>query len=220
MKNLLACLAVFAAFSVSAQQFSPPWNPDADDNGSIGATDVLATLSVYGNEWGVDTSLTCDYVPTDFEQWFIDVLTGSVIIDSLLFQQIQLTTTEVFVLGCPDPVTDTLVFEQTMSLLPNFFIPGAEAYYESAPSGGGGYAWAYFQFGGGNYELVVGAEPDNFTSFTSAGFEYDVSWNWNQSLPFGSSLTLGESGFEGQLWSSPYDYVQFIQLIPYWHYAE
>ena len=83
MKNLLACLAVFAAFGVSAQQFSPPWNPDADDNGSIGAADVLATLSVYGNEWGVNTSLTCDYVPSNSEQWFLDVLTGEVIIDSL-----------------------------------------------------------------------------------------------------------------------------------------
>ena len=221
MKNLLACLAAFAAFSVSAQQFSPPWNPDADDNGSIGATDVLATLSVYGNEWGVNTSLTCDYVPTDSEQWFLDVLTGEVVIDSLFFQQVQLTSTEVYVIGCPEPVADTLVIEQTSWLFPYVVdLEYPQLYFENSSSSNSGYAFFGISFSQGYYDIVMSAEPEDLESISNAGFDLDTWWQHNMQLPFGAGFILNESGIGGGLWSSPNDYVQFIQLIPYWHYAE
>jgi len=221
MKNLLACLAVFAAFSVSAQQFSPPWNPDADDNGSIGAADVLATLSVYGNEWGVNTSLTCDYVPSDSEQWFLDVLTGEVIIDSLFFQQIQLTSTEVFVIGCPEPVIDTLVIEQTTWLFPyNIGLEYPLVYFEDNTSPNEGFAFCGMGFSQGEYSFYLEAQPANSSSIENAGFPFDSWWEHNTQLPFGSGFILNESGIDGDMWNSPNDYVQFIQLIPYWHYDE
>ena len=221
MKNLLACFVVFAALSVSAQQFSPPWNPDSDDNGSIGATDVLATLSVYGNEWGVNTSLTCDYVPTDSEQWLLDVLSGEVVIDSLFFQQIQLTSTEVYVIGCPEPVIDTLVIEQTSWLFPYYIdLQYPELYFESNSSLNTSYAYCGISFSQGYYEIILSAQPENAELIGNAGFNFDNWWQLNTQLPFGSGFILNESGIDGDMWNSPNDYVQFIQLIPYWHYAE
>ena len=211
---------MFAAFSVSGQNFSPSWNPDADDNGSIGATDVLATLSVYGNEWGVNTSLTCDYVPTDSEQWFVDVLTGQVVIDSLFFQQIQLTSSEVYVIGCPEPVIDTIVIEQTSWLFPSYIdLDYPELVFEDI-SVNEAFVNFYINYAAGTYGMYLIAEPENVSSIYSAGFPLINQWYYNAQLPFGADFILNESGIDGNLWNSPNDYVQFIQLIPYWHYAE
>ena len=56
MKNLLACLAVFAAFSVSAQVngFQLPYNPDSEPDGYIGVGDVLEVLAFFGAEMTYD----------------------------------------------------------------------------------------------------------------------------------------------------------------------
>ena len=59
MKNLIACLAILAAFTAGAQ--SMPYNPDANDDGYIGSPDLLSLLPLYGTQVGIDSSLTCDY---------------------------------------------------------------------------------------------------------------------------------------------------------------
>ena len=46
MKYLLTCLALGIAFAAGAQFSS--WNPDYDEDGLIGASDLLALLSVFG----------------------------------------------------------------------------------------------------------------------------------------------------------------------------
>ena len=52
MKNLLACLAVFAAITAEAQS-TMPYNPDANDDGYIGGVDLLGLLPLYGQQFGV-----------------------------------------------------------------------------------------------------------------------------------------------------------------------
>ena len=53
MKNLLACLAILAAFNASAQVdgFQLPYNPDVEPDGYIGVQDVLELLQLYGSEF-------------------------------------------------------------------------------------------------------------------------------------------------------------------------
>ena len=53
MKNLLACLAILAAFNVTAQVdgFQLPYNPDSEPDGYIGVGDVLEVLSIFGSQW-------------------------------------------------------------------------------------------------------------------------------------------------------------------------
>ena len=48
MKNLLACLAILAAFNVTAQN-TAPYNPDIDQDGLVGINDVLELLSSFGS---------------------------------------------------------------------------------------------------------------------------------------------------------------------------
>ncbi len=57
MKNLLACLALLAAFSTTAQNngFQFPYNPDAEPDGYIGVHDILEVLAWFGAEWEVAT---------------------------------------------------------------------------------------------------------------------------------------------------------------------
>ena len=53
MKNLLACLAILAAFNVTAQVdgFQLPYNPDSEPDGYIGVGDVLQVLAIFGSQW-------------------------------------------------------------------------------------------------------------------------------------------------------------------------
>ena len=41
MRHLLACLAILVAFNVTAQA-TIVWNPDANGDGIVGASDLLA----------------------------------------------------------------------------------------------------------------------------------------------------------------------------------
>ena len=106
--------------------------------------------------------MTCDYVPTDSEQWFLDVLTGEVVIDSLFFQQVQLTSTEDYVIGCPEPVADTLVIEQTSWLFPYVVdLEYPQLYFENSSSSNSGYAFFGISFSQGYYDIVMSAEPED-----------------------------------------------------------
>ena len=53
MKHLLACLAILAAFNVTAQVdgFQLPYNPDSEPDGYIGVGDVLQVLAIFGSQW-------------------------------------------------------------------------------------------------------------------------------------------------------------------------
>ena len=216
MKNLLACLAVFAAFSVSAQQYSPPWNPDADDNGSIGATDVLATLSVYGNDWGIDTSLTCDYVPNDSEQWFIDVLSGVIVVDSMVVQIAWIDVQSIYVLGCPNPVQDTAFFELTSTLTPTFLNVGSTAGFQDQQNGPQN-ASADFSFYNGYYCWSLAVDHPTMSEINYAGFYLQDYWDSCEQLPLSGLFSLSPAGIEAENWGANTEY---FQVVPYWHYAE
>lgn len=83
-------------------QSTMPWNPDANDDSYIGATDMLSTLAVYGQQFGIDSSLTCDYDGTPIEEFFGNVWNGDIIIDSMLVQYHTIDSAQVYIAGCPD----------------------------------------------------------------------------------------------------------------------
>jgi hypothetical protein len=60
MRHLLTSLALLATFAAAGQN-TMPYNPDADDDSYIGATDLLGLLPLFGQQFGIDSSLTCDY---------------------------------------------------------------------------------------------------------------------------------------------------------------
>ena len=54
MKRLIACLALCASLSASAQDVYP-YNPDIEPDGYIGINDLLALLPIFGQEFEVVT---------------------------------------------------------------------------------------------------------------------------------------------------------------------
>ena len=62
MKHLLACLAILAAFNVTAQVdgFQLPYNPDSEPDGYIGVADILEVLSIFGSQFSPDDIYTND----------------------------------------------------------------------------------------------------------------------------------------------------------------
>ena len=111
MKNLLACLAAFAAFSVSAQGMYtyPQWNPDANYSGFIETGDLLALLTVFSEPWGFNDTASCDYDGTQFEHFIADVIAEDIVLDSISIQFILSDSTEPFYApGCPDPFIDSV----------------------------------------------------------------------------------------------------------------
>ena len=118
MRHLLTSLALLATFAAAGQS-TMPWNPDANDDSYIGATDMLSTLAVYGQQIGIDSSLTCDYDGTPFEEFLGDVFEGNVIIDSVLMQYHCFATMDVYFPSCPETYPDTVSYERALMLHPS-----------------------------------------------------------------------------------------------------
>lgn len=75
MKNLLACLAILAAFCVAAQTETSnfPYNPDSDGDGLIGVSDLVNLLGYYETQFNVSAQLNSDstsaiHIPSGW--WF------------------------------------------------------------------------------------------------------------------------------------------------------
>ena len=82
MRHLLTSLALLATFAAAGQN-TMPYNPDADDDSYIGVADILGLLPLYGQQFGIDSSLTCDYDGTPFEQILGGIWDGTIIVDSV-----------------------------------------------------------------------------------------------------------------------------------------
>ena len=73
MKNLLACLAILAAFNVTAQTETSnfPYNPDTNGDGLIGVADLIVLLGYYESQFDIEAQLSPDstsaiYIPEDW----------------------------------------------------------------------------------------------------------------------------------------------------------
>ena len=74
MKYLVALL--FAALSLNAVgQTNPNYNPDYDDDGVIGVSDILGILSTFGENWDsadVITPITNENIHEAVDLWLSD----------------------------------------------------------------------------------------------------------------------------------------------------
>ena len=51
----------------------------------VGNIDLLSMLAVYGQQVGIDSSITCDFDGTPFEQFVVGVWDATIVLDSVLF---------------------------------------------------------------------------------------------------------------------------------------
>ena len=114
---LLAALS-FNAFSQNNAIHVYPWNPDANHNNNIGAEDLLPFLSVFGEEFGLPPE-PCTYDGTEFEDLMFGIFDGSIVLDSIFMEYELEDITTYYPVGCPDQVTDTLIFNHNV-MLTNF----------------------------------------------------------------------------------------------------
>ena len=217
MRHLLACLAITAAFNAAAQS-TMPYNPDADDDSYIGASDILGLLPLYGQQFGIDSSLTCDYDGSTLDQWLGDLFSGIIVLDSVLMQFHVEDSSLVFIAGCPDPVMDYVSYERSFTLTNNyggFFLNTNYLGYDRK-------MWFDFFATDGTYrfqyqdrEVQHSGIGDVLGSHNS--YALSESGNAYQTIPIAG--VLSEAGIEMN-WSGFLDGATYVNLLPYWHYAE
>ena len=84
MKHFFA-LSLFASLLSMAAQ-NPNYDPDSNGDDLIGAEDLVSLLGVYNTSLAVDTTLECDFDGTAEDEWLFGILTGAVVIDSIVVQ--------------------------------------------------------------------------------------------------------------------------------------
>ena len=225
MRHLLTSLALLATFAAAGQS-TMPWNPDANDDSYVGATDMLSTLAVYGQQVGIDSSLTCDYDGTPIEEFWGNVWNGDVIIDSMLVQYHTIDSAQVYLAGCPDPSWETVSFERAWTT------GGADYQYQANRV-----TWfSNFNGFGREFTLRFWQESGIFTFYIRdgevSGVQIDailggaVAFAANYQgdewvIPFPvDDASMDENGVHFENWGGFLTNATYVNILPYWHYAE
>ena len=218
MKYLATIFSALFIVAASAQQM--PYNPDANGDDFVGVDDVLGVLEVYDTAL-MQPDLQCDYLGTEFEQFIIGTLDGSLVLDSVYIEYALIDSSEVFTLGCPDAsVLETILVRSYVT---------TPAYFHNDPQDN---EWELslktfylgllreiairYSFEDGGYSVVlIDEEVGSLTSFGSASY-----WEgYEQQLPFPESWHLDSDGIQVS-WDGWASLAHNLRVIPFWHEAE
>ena len=221
--TLIALVVAVTAGAQGTTIHEYPWNPDSNNDNLIGVDDVMGLLSVFGDEFG-NPPEPCDYDGTPLEDLVIGIADGSIVLDSMFIEYELEDVSTYYILGCPDPVTDTLIFSNSAML--NGFTLGGTYWsilgYDSY--GHALYFYFWFSLQSGTYYFSsqsnslqqLGISNDGFF----AGYTSGTTLN---SIPFPEGWYLDEEGIHIESgWDEgdwPY-YANYFHILPYWHYAE
>lgn len=223
MKHLLALLSIITCYSViNAQNNSIeiyPWNPDANNDNVIGATDILASLGVYGNEFGTPPE-PCTYDGTPLEDLIAGITDESIILDSVFVEYEIQDISTYYTVGCPDPITDTVTFAHAV-MLNNF---SRQDYNNQWWAHGDGHEFVFsWNTATGTYRFRMTAGILSSLGFTDDGFfDYYIAYTPWVSIPFPDDWTLDSDGIHlDSGWTNDWiSYANYIHILPYWHYAD
>ena len=81
-----------------------------------------------------------------------------------------------------------------------------------------------FDLSQGTYKWYISNYSSSFDAIGNEGFfgGSQTSWTQSQSIPWPDSWILDESGIQIEFtigWARD-EFVDFMQILPYWHYAE
>jgi hypothetical protein len=220
--TLLFAALSFSAFSQNNAIHVYPWNPDANQDNSIGMGDMLSFLSVFGEEFGLPPE-PCTYDGTDFEDLMFGIADGSIILDSLFIEYELEDVSTYYVVGCPDQITDTITISHN-DMLSSF---NTNLYEWQIYIASGNYYMVYeFTFFpvSGEYRINLTSYQMSELNLTQDGFFGNSSQaNIYSAIPFPEDWYLDEegihieSGWDENDW--PY-YANYLHILPYWHYAD
>jgi hypothetical protein len=213
----------FLSFSALAQNNSInvyPWNPDSDNDNQIGVEDLQSFLTVYGNSFGLPPE-PCTYDGTELEELISGFINETIILDSLFFEYELEDISTYYIAGCPQPITQELVFVNSAMLHNSansssyFFIGGDDIYGE--------YSQIRFWFDAddGNYEVTFRSDALTSLGFVNDGFfSSSMAGTGQVNIPFPSSWFMNENGIE-LYWAWGWTtYANYLHILPYWHYAD
>ena len=230
MKHLLTLTALLTS-SWAMGQNDPFWNPDANGDDLIGATDLASFLSVYNTNVGVDSSVTCDFDGTTWEQLVLDVLNEVAIIDSVYFEYTLSGAITEYILGCPDPIlTPWTISRSGVSTEPEITIDigsenGSSDYRNFWCRLGPDSLYAYmffytYSFSGGlndPYEFDGSLSANFFTPPYQGGTSLDLLDGDNIPVQ-DANLVFDSLGLHVD--SFNFNPENFVRAIPFWHYTE
>lgn len=218
----LALLVTLAAQDACAQ--SMPYNPDANDDGYISSPDLLSFLPLFGSQVGIDSTLTCDYDGTAFEDFMGGLFSGDIILDSVIVQYHVEDIAEIHVPGCPAPSLDSISIERVrkyhdIGVHPHIWgIPTAQMHYAR---GGGWEDGVYFGWNAPTNLYFIQFQDSELHSLGLEGF-LNVNWRswWEGYLPFTPAPTMTEEGIFISNWTGYFEFATYVDILPFWHYAE
>lgn len=224
MRLLLVFLVLSTRCSIIWAQGSTqqvfPWNPDANFDNAVGASDILATLAVYGNQI-ISPSPGCTYEGTTIEEVLLGPVTGEVVIDSMFVAFSFESISTYYLFGCPEPITDTLTFG-TSAMLTNF--NSTSTFWEidgMDPYG----AQISFKIWGDASSNAYGNDIQIYAleslGFVDDGF-FGSRWGGfcDTSIPFPGEWSISEGGLNIPMCWGFSDQLTGYQIIPFWHFAE
>ena len=229
MKHFMTLMALVVAVTAGAQGTSIheyPWNPDFNNDTYIGSEDLMGLLSTYGTQFGLPPE-PCDYDGTEFEEFFLALVDGIAVMDSIWVEYELEDINSYFVPGCPEMVTDTIVLVNYGMLVQsggtcNF---GAATIWSfKGPDAFGQYLSLQLHFNPQSGEFWFLTHSPLMNQFVNDGyFGYACATTSKEMLPWPTDWYLDEegihieSGWEEDDW--PY-YANYLHILPYWHYAE
>ena len=231
MKHLMTLLALVVAVTAGAQGTTIheyPWNPDWDNDNHIGSSDLTGFLSAFGSEFG-NPPEPCDYDGSSFEELVFGLMDGSIILDSLFLEYQLSQISSYYVGGCPDPITDTIVY--SYSVMFEWYSHGPDGFSASTfdPISNALQSFQVnFSTVHGTYMVVMKNLNLEYLGYIGDGFfggfgAAHGSATDTYSLPLPSGWSLDEEGIHiDEGWSDedwPF-YADYMHILPYWHYAE
>ena len=226
MKHLITCLALGIACAAGAQGTTIheyPWNPDWNNDNYVGSSNLTGFLAAYGSEFG-NPPEPCDYDGTPLEEFVISVLDGTIILDSIFVEYEIEDTGTYFLQGCPETVTDTIVYSGNSMLQPYSFGENVEVTLLSTNiySNGNLELGLEFDASTGQYHWEFWNNSLAQSGLTSDGFFGGFFSGTNgHTLPLPSEWLLDDAGLVISNWSFGWlTYANYLHILPYWHYAE
>jgi len=224
--TLIALVVAVTAGAQGTTIHEYPWNPDSNNDNLIGVDDLLDFLPVFGDEFG-NPPEPCDYDGSNFEEFLFGINDGSIILDSIFVEYELEDISTYYVSGCPNPITDTLIFSQAIMLDMIEVNIGSSWAALGAPINGT-YSFAMyhtFDANNGAYSIQLANHAIYMLGFTQDGFFgswYGLEWS---GLPLPAYWEFNEDGIDliDANWEQPdvwIDYANYLHILPYWHYAE
>ena len=200
------------------------YNPDVNDDSYIGSADVLGLLPLYGQQFGIDSTLSCDYDGSEVDTWVSQVLDGSIIVDSLLVQYQVIDSLEVWTPGCPDPLWEQLILERSYVLqefnVDNYSDGFAFEWHSDFLGYDRSWVMSFSELSGLYFFGLYDEEANQALLGTTSAFPMNQNgWSWT--LPFPTEyVSFDSSGLNFTTWNGFLTSATYVNILPYWHYAE